>query len=651
MNVAMLLSCGSFEGFFGGTLGQSRESYLKSYRSDWSWYYARGLLEFGVKTTIYIPALYEDGRYETDVGVQVRFLPLERWYRPFDKRLIKRLFRQTRWSWYAEDRIIAIAMMQSLQRALTQDDIDLLYIQEYWIGRFDHIVHRVNVPVVGADHGGVASGALKIFKRDAFKKSALCYSQTEDECRIVEKYGGRARHQPNGCDVSEFFPDPGMQRGKTVLTVTRLTNKQKRTTDLIQAMAELPQEWTLDIVGTGPDRPMMERLAADLKLSSRVRFHGFIGRVAVRDFFRRCGVYAMPSDNEGFAVAALEAMACGSPVVFSRIRAFEQLITEGKDGLLVPVGDVKGLAAAILNAWEHRELLGQAAADTVRTRYNSRVLYSLLAEFAAGLRKSKQLVKTDNLSIEPGTRKEETTRALSRLGFDRVAGHSALQMIGEPQGQCHKGMGRICISCARINRRAANVSVRGSEKPQLGINNTEFFRGSHPCSADMVKAITKCRCQFFVITIKRRDWNDAPETVTLKHLAHGFDIPAYRVKLLFACTPVNPDTVRSQAILPVRKADSSFRQRGLLAVYVELQVSSRRACDRYRSRIGKFVPEQPVKICGEHEQPRGRQLFVSARSYPPNGFIGAGHVVIATCEISNKSADIQRAKSSLGLWG
>ena len=185
---------------------------------------------------------------------------------------------------------------------------------------------ELDLPVVGADHGGVSKGVVKLFKRRAFEKAALCYGQTENECRMIERFGGRSKLQPNGCDVSEFFPDPDVQRGKTVLTVTRLTNKQKRTSDLIRAMAELPEEWTLDIVGTGPDRDMLERLAADLRLSSRVRFHGFVGRAEVRDLFRRCGVYAMPSANEGLAVAALEAMACGAAVVLSQIRAFEPLV-------------------------------------------------------------------------------------------------------------------------------------------------------------------------------------------------------------------------------------------------------------------------------------------------------------------------------------
>jgi glycosyltransferase involved in cell wall biosynthesis len=380
MNVAMLLSCSSFEGFFGWIQGQSRQSYLESYRNDWAWYYARGLLENRITPTLYIPALREAGKYHTDVGVPVRFLPLERWYGLFEQIWIKRLCRATRWSLYAEERINTIAFMRSLREALAQDNIDLLYIQEFWSGRFDHIVNAVNLPITGADHGGVSNGVVKLFKPRAFEKAALCYGQTENECRIIETYGGRSKLQPNGCDVSEFFPDPTTQRSKTVLTVTRLTNKQKRTSDLIRAVAELPEEWSLDIVGTGPHRGMLERLAADLNLSSRVRFHGFVGRAEVRDFLRRCGVYAMPSANEAVALAALEAMACGAAVVLSRIRAFEQLVTDGINGRLVPVGDVKGLAAGIVNAWEHRESFGQSASETVRTRYNTRVLYSQLAE-------------------------------------------------------------------------------------------------------------------------------------------------------------------------------------------------------------------------------------------------------------------------------
>jgi glycosyltransferase involved in cell wall biosynthesis len=389
MNVAMLLSCGSFEGYFGRVHGHSRQSFLEGYRSEWAWYYGRGLLENGIDPVIYIPALYETGKYETDAGIPVRFLPLARWYRPMEYRPIgqlplTRLSRATRWSLYASEVINTVAFMGPLREALREDNIDLLYVQEYWSGRFDYIVRELALPVVGADHGGFSQGVVKLFKRRALEKAALCYGQTENECRVIERFGGRSKLQPNGCDVSEFFPDPVVKRGKTVLTVTRLTNKQKRTSDLVRAMAELPEEWTLDIVGTGPDKGMLERLAADLELSSRVRFHGFVGRAEVRDFFRRCGVYAMPSYNEGIALAAIEAMACGAAVVFTRIRGFETLVTDGVNGRLVPVGDVKGLATAIIDAWENRDSLGRAASETVRTRYSTRVLYPQLAESLRG---------------------------------------------------------------------------------------------------------------------------------------------------------------------------------------------------------------------------------------------------------------------------
>jgi glycosyltransferase involved in cell wall biosynthesis len=380
MNIAMLLSCVSFERFYGRVQGQSRQSYLESYRNDWAWYYGRGLLENGIRPLLYIPALYESGKYDTDTGIAVRFLPLARWFRPMDELSLTRLSRATNLSLYASEIMNAVAFIGPLREALHEDNIDLLYVQEYWSGRFDYVVRALDLPVVGADHGGLAEAGFKLFKRRALEKAALCYGQTENECGMIERFGGRSKLQPNGCDVSEFFPDPAVARGKTVLTVTRLTNKQKRTSDLIRAMAEIPEEWTLDIVGTGPDRNMLESLAADLGLSSRVRFHGFLGRAEVRDLYRRCGVYAMPSFNEGLAVAALEAMACGAAVVFTKIRGFETLVTDGQNGRLVPIGDVKALAAAIIDAWERRDSLGTAASDTVRRRFNKSKLYAELAE-------------------------------------------------------------------------------------------------------------------------------------------------------------------------------------------------------------------------------------------------------------------------------
>lgn len=379
MNVALLLSCGAFEGYFGRVQGLTRESYLANYRNDWSWYYAAGLLANGIQPLIYIPSLHETGRYDTDVGVPVRFLPLARWYHPFEGVWPKRIARRSPVTLHADDVLNTRAFMAPLRAALREDGIGLLYVQEYWTGRFDHLVTHLDLPVAAADHGGGARGAMTRRKRETFARAAAIYSQTPDECDSVRAHGGDPILLPNGCDTQVFSPDPSIPREKSVLTIARLTNKQKRTSDLIDAMTHLPEDWRLDILGTGPDLAMLQRRAETAGVAGRVNFLGFVGRTELRDRLRRAGVYAMPSENEAVAIAALEAMGCGTPPVLTRIRAFEILVEDGVSGRLVPVGDPAALAQGILDAWDNRAAWGAAAAETVRARFDTRVLYRELA--------------------------------------------------------------------------------------------------------------------------------------------------------------------------------------------------------------------------------------------------------------------------------
>jgi glycosyltransferase involved in cell wall biosynthesis len=379
LNVALLLSCDTFESFFGDVLKLDRDRYLASYRNDWSWYYAQGLIDNGIRPTLYLPSVRYAGLHHTDAGVDVRFLPTAGWYRPIAK--LRRAFRATRWSLYAQEQVNAAAFHPALTAALVEDGIDVLYHQDYWNGRFDYLAARARLPLVAMDHGGIPDGVVKVGKRRAFARAAAILCQTRDECRQVERYGARPLLQPNGCETDYFHPpaDPA-EKSKTILTIARLTDKQKRTSDLIRALPLLDASWSLDIVGTGPDMPMLQALAGALGVSGRVRFRGFQGRAEVREFCRRCGVYAMPSSNEAICLAMLEAMGCGAAVVATRIRAFETIIADGATGLLVPVGDPPALAAAIGRAWVRRDTLGPAAAESVARDFDNRRLYRQLAD-------------------------------------------------------------------------------------------------------------------------------------------------------------------------------------------------------------------------------------------------------------------------------
>jgi glycosyltransferase involved in cell wall biosynthesis len=379
MTVAMLLSYDSFESFYGSVLQLDRDKYLENYRDEWSFDYAKGFIENGAHAIIYIPSNRHKGLYKTDVGVSVRFLPLAPWYLPIA--YVRRAMRATRWSLYLQERINAIAFLKPLNEALVKDETDILYIEEYWGGRFDHLAHRMPVPIVAVDHGGVADGVVKWFKRSAFKQAAMLYSQTQQECFDVERYGGRTTLQANEEDTSFFFPPPsGSERTKTIVTLARLSDKQKRTSDLIRAMPLLSEDWTLDIIGTGPDRETLGALAIKLGVASRVNFCGFKSRAEVRSYMQHCGVYAMPSANEALCLAILEAMSCGASIVTSHVRAFERLITDGVNGKLFPVGDVPALAKAIEAAWTQRDTFGPAAAAFIEDKFNSKYLYAQLTQ-------------------------------------------------------------------------------------------------------------------------------------------------------------------------------------------------------------------------------------------------------------------------------
>ena len=393
LTVAILLSCDTFESFFGKVLGVDAQQYVSRYRNDWSWYYAAGLIKNGFRVLLYVPSLHSRGRHETDAGVAVRFLPTASWYRPLAP--LRRASRATRWSLYAQERINAMSFARPLRESLAADGVDVLFNQEYWGGRFDHLLADASrtsgVPVVGMDQGGVPDGTVRWFKRRTFARAAAILSQSGDEVRRVAAFGTEPRLQPNGGDVSFFSPPPpdAPPRTKTILTVARLTDKQKRTSDLIRAVALLDDDWSLDVVGTGPDLEFLKAVAGDAGVAGRVRFLGFKGRDEVRDLYRRCGVYAMPSSNEAVCLALLEAMACGAAVVATRIRTFTALVDDGVAGLLVPVADPAALAAAIDAAWLDRDALGREAVRSVTERFDADTLYRQLADRlrdAAGLR-------------------------------------------------------------------------------------------------------------------------------------------------------------------------------------------------------------------------------------------------------------------------
>ena len=122
----------------------------------------------------------------------------------------------------------------------------------------------------------------------------------------------------------------------------------KRVTDAVEVFARVARELParLMLIGDGPDRSAAEYLAFHHRIHDRVHFLG--KQDNVHDLLPLADLLLMPSEMESFGLAALEAMSCSVPTIATRVGGVPELIQDGINGLLFPLGDVEAMAAGAL---------------------------------------------------------------------------------------------------------------------------------------------------------------------------------------------------------------------------------------------------------------------------------------------------------------
>jgi len=160
---------------------------------------------------------------------------------------------------------------------------------------------------------------------------------------------GQTSILPNCVDLERFTPGPKSDelldrydlRDKQVLmTFGRLAgrDREKGFDEVLEVLPELRKSWSnlaYLVIGDGPDRKRLEAKAQSLGVSESVVFTGRISEAEKVDHYRLADLYVMPSRGEGFGIVILEALACGIPVIGSKVDGTREALLDGQLGELV----------------------------------------------------------------------------------------------------------------------------------------------------------------------------------------------------------------------------------------------------------------------------------------------------------------------------
>ncbi|MBO8190181.1 glycosyltransferase family 4 protein [Streptomyces oryzae] len=210
---------------------------------------------------------------------------------------------------------------------------------------------------------------------------------------------------------------PADGTAKVVAAAGRLT-KGKRFDLLIASFAQVAAEhpdWRLRIYGGGPEREALQRLIDSLELSGRVRLMG--SRSPIEPELTQASILALSSDAESFGMIVVEAMRCGVPAVATNCpHGPGEIIRDGVDGRLVPVGDRRALADALCELIEDEPRRHRMAAAAVHSA----------ARFTPALIASRYEELFTQLAATRAHRNRERVRAAIRARLRGAARHSGL---------------------------------------------------------------------------------------------------------------------------------------------------------------------------------------------------------------------------------
>jgi glycosyltransferase involved in cell wall biosynthesis len=267
-----------------------------------------------------------------------------------------------------------LRMLGALRRAtrhrLASGDIDVVHAHWWFpsalaIGR---TAVRSRVPMVVTSHGSdarMATGMTASLASFALGRAAAVTTVSQWLAqRLHPLTEAPISVAPMPADSSRFTAQASIRATPPRLLFVGRLNAQKNPLVLLRAVAELPDDVHLDIVGDGPDASALHALAAQLGIAHRIAWHGHQPRDAMPALYAQASCTLVPSRDEGFGLVAAESLLCETPVVAARSGGLPDIVRDGETGvLLTALDDPSAWSTAVrrvIDSPETRAAMGAA---------------------------------------------------------------------------------------------------------------------------------------------------------------------------------------------------------------------------------------------------------------------------------------------------
>jgi N-acetyl-alpha-D-glucosaminyl L-malate synthase BshA len=293
-----------------------------------------------------------------------------------------------------------LALTVAIHSVAQQHDLDLLHAHyavphatSAWMAkqmlsrssfRIVTTLHGTDITLVGQDPSYHSITEFSIQRSDGLtavsnylrRETLARFAIQPDAIRVIPNFVDLARYDRNAypCHRSKL----GVDNEKLVAHISNF-RPVKRVEDVVRVFARIVREMParLLLAGDGPDRGRVEARANAEGIADKVMFLGKQNSVA--ELLACSDLFLLPSESEAFGLVALEAMACGVPVVATRIGGIPEVVSDGEVGYLAAVGDIDAMADASIALLSDRDRWKQAssAARASAARFSADIVVPL----------------------------------------------------------------------------------------------------------------------------------------------------------------------------------------------------------------------------------------------------------------------------------